>query len=583
MIHVKVIKAENLPDTKKKVRKTKVYCFSSSSRRYYLDKYKSKEKKNPKWKGEFDIYLFRASNLSFTIFSSRMLAKKVFIGRVDIDVCNLLSNDIGKQILSHPNSYVEQKFPIKLCNSQNATITLSFSYSPSVYQQIEFKDISKPTIHFWATYDPPLKLTEDEQIPVEIELLQATAIKDRKIGETNVFYTNLNKETVWDAIGCNSNSIVFPSSTGYTQVHTFKLSRIADKYEFFILNVFNYKGTVTINFIEEKRGKNKKFKDGYFFTIKSGKDNIGTVKSVSLKVEENKKYCAPFFMFYDKKFSVKTMNFVDFPMICYDKDKSVVDSDSVDYSDSVSKRIPFLSEIIEEARKSISEFKDVNFMRVNALPDTEIVSISKTIRDYNVPVTNNIRIYISGLAIDSQSQDQNKQQPSVNYWDPFFVVYDTKTGQKCKEIADKLVTNPIKESSFPAGKDFMGIKAHTTLTLNLDKIERDKIVVFGIHCKSYLNDTKQEGFFMISHVGPEQETLLFKEPVFADDKTHDAVFFRFLYQYNEWEIAPIRHFFTDEKQAYTFLDNLKANNWVMQNNLLSQNNKSIVYEDSDSN
>ena len=85
MIHIRVISAENLPVYTKEVRKTRIYCFSSSACRYFYGSFKNKDNTiNPKWNGEFDADLLRCSSLSFILFSSRLLSKEVYLGRVDI-------------------------------------------------------------------------------------------------------------------------------------------------------------------------------------------------------------------------------------------------------------------------------------------------------------------------------------------------------------------------------------------------------------------------------------------------------------------------------------------------------------------
>ena len=224
MIHVRVLKAENLPDIKKLFDKTKIYCYSSSSRKYFIDSLKGKDK-------EFDVNIFRASNINLTIFNTKMLSKgkKTFIGRVEIDLCKIFNDDAAKKIFSNPKDVYECKFPITSCRSPDATLALSFSYSPLEYKPIEFNDISKPTIHFWTTYDPPIDTPEDEKSPVEIELLQGDPINDKKNGDLNVFYTNFNISTIWDSVGNSSNNRIIPFSKGCSQVHTLKISRIAGK------------------------------------------------------------------------------------------------------------------------------------------------------------------------------------------------------------------------------------------------------------------------------------------------------------------------------------------------------------------
>lgn len=570
MIHVKVIKAEHLTESKKNYSKTKILCFSSSSRDYYCDKFKNREKVNTThWNGEFDVSLFKASNLSFIIFGSKMLSKgkKKFLGRVDVDVCKLFTEDAVKQIISDPKTIYECKFPIKSSESQNATLTLAFSYKPTVYKQIEFKDISKPTIHFWTSYDPPIEITETEKMPVEIELFQGELINDRQNGEMNIFFTNFNKYTTWQSVGNSSCNLVVPLQNGLTQVHSFKLSRVAGKYEFFLLNVSNYSGNVTLNFVEEKRGKLKKFKDGSYFTIKSGKENVGIIKTISVKVESNKLYCLPIFMFYDKKFVEKTMNFVSFPAVNCDVNLENGIKEH-EYSDVFSSKIELFNQIFEKARESIPELKEVNFLRVNALPQMESISLPKTIKDYNIPPTNNIRIYLGG-STTVESQDQ---QTTANYWKPFFIVYDAKTGKKNQDISDQLVSYTAKDVKFPAGKNAQGLKAHTTLTFNLDKVGTENIIVFGINCRSTLITANPPGFFLISHVDNENDTLLFRENVFPDEKVHYEVCFRFFYYDNEWKIAPIRKFFADSKETYTYVDNLQASNWNIPNDMLCQSN-----------
>lgn len=583
MLHIRVVSAQNLPVPTKKIRKTKIYCFSYSSRRYFYDSFKSKEKTtDPKFEGEFDLDLFRAVNLSFTIFSSRLLSKDVFLGRVDIDVCNFLSSQQGMQIMRSPHSIVQVQFPITHCESQNATLLISFSYSPSIYNSVEFKDLSKPTIHFWVTYNPPLEITNNEQIPVEIELLEASLYDDRKSGDLNVFFTNLNKYCNWETVGNSSNNHVFPSPSGVTQVHTFALSRVSDCYVFFILNVNNYAGTVTINFIEEKKDKTKNFQDGPYFEVDSKKDQIGTVKTVSLQVEPNKKFCAPLFMFYEKKTFSKKLEFNQFPVVSFDKSKMANENDTtVEYSDIISSQTPFHAEIMQQVRNTISELKDSNFMRLNALTNSVPISISKTIRDFNLQVSNRIRIYVGG-ATTEQEQHNSNQPPVTNYWEPKFIVYDANNHARCPAISSALESNPNKETSFSAGKNFMGFKAHTVVDLDLSQVGNDKIVVFCIHCQSCLNMANPPGFFLITHFDGNQEMLLFRAPFYVDQSNvHDALCLRFENIVNDWKIIPMRRYFKDGKQMDSMVDTLNANKWETPEILTGQSNGIMLSDDSD--
>lgn len=583
MLHVRVVSAQNLPESKK-ARKTKIFCFSFSSRRYFYDSFKSKEKNSdPKFDGEFDVDLFRAVDLSFTLFGSRLLSKDIFIGRVDVDVCKFLSQPDGKKIIACPHSIVEVPFPVTSCDSQNATLLLSFSYSPTIYNSIDFKDLSKPTIHFWAAYNPPIEITENEYIPVEIELLQAMPNNDRKSGDVNVFFTNLNKFSNWEIVGNSSNNHVFPSPTGFSQVHTFALSRVSDCYEFFILNVNNYAGNVTLNFIEEKKDKTKKFQDGPYFKIDMKKKDIGTVQTVSLQVEPNKKYCLPIYMFYEKKVFSKKIEFNQFPPIIFDKAKMANENDkSVEYSDVVSSQIPFHSEIMQQALNTINELKDANFMRLNALTNSEPISLAKTINDFNIQVSMRVRIYIGG-ATTEQNQRNSNQPPETNYWEPKFIVYDSKSGEKCPAISNVLETNPNKETSYPCGKKFLGFDAHTLVNLDLNQIGNDKVVVFNIHCDSLLNMASPPGFFLITHFDGNQEMLLFRAPFYVDqNNVHNASCLRFECQNGDWKIIPMRKYFKDNNQMNSVVDTLHANKWETPDILLGPSNGIIMSDDSDS-
>ncbi|KAK8897630.1 hypothetical protein M9Y10_015593 [Tritrichomonas musculus] len=586
MLHIRVVSAHNLPVPTKKVRKTKIYCFSYSSRRYFYDAFKSKEKTtDPKFDGEFDLDLFRAVDLSFTIFSSRLLSKDVFLGRVDIDLCKLLSEETGKKILGSPHSISEVSFPITSCDSQNATLLLAISYNPSVYKSIDFKDLSKPTIHFWATYNPPLEITDNDQIPVEIELFQASPNKDRKSGDLNVFFTNLNKYSNWESVGDSSNNHVFPSPAGVTQVHTFALSRISDCYEFFILNDNNYTGTVTLNFIEEKKDKTKRFSDGPYYEVDDKKDQIGTVKTVSLQIEPNKKFCVPIFMFYEKKTFSKKLEFYQFSALTFDKAKMANENDkTVEYSEILSSQFPFHSEIIQHARNTIPDLKDANFMRLNVLTNSEPISLARTIQDFNLPVQMRVRIYIGGSATnENQQQRHSNQPPEIDYWEPRFYVYDANNGSKCPAISSVLQSSPNKETGFPAGKSFMGFNAHTVINVDLNQIGVDKVVAFGIHCKTNLWLANPPGFFLITYFDGNQEMLMFRTPFYVDrTDVKSALCLRFECQNDDWKIVPMRRYFKDDKQMESMIDTLHANRWETPDILLGKSNGIIASDDSDS-
>lgn len=176
MIHIRVLSAESQPVYTKKVWKTKIYCFSLSPCRYLYGSFKNKDNTtNPKWNGEFDVDLLRCSNLSFIIFSSRLLSHEVYLGRVEIDFNNFLYQEPGNQILKSPQSVVQCSFPITSCSPSNSFLTLSFSYYPKIYRPIKFQSVSSPMIHVFTTYSPSVEIC-----PVEIEFIQAYYIDEKK-------------------------------------------------------------------------------------------------------------------------------------------------------------------------------------------------------------------------------------------------------------------------------------------------------------------------------------------------------------------------------------------------------------------
>lgn len=553
MIKVNIITAENLPVPTKKERKTKILCLSTSSCNYFYGSFKNSENtRNPNWNCSFDVDLFRCCTLYFKLYSSQLLSKDIFLGEVNINFSKFFYESPGNDILKIPYECIKCEFPITSCSSPNAKLSLSFLFIPKSYRPIQFKDVSKPFIHLWATFTPTIQGIDNN---IEIELLQTYAIQEKKT--KSGYFFNLNNSHSWESVGYSSSNRTFLGPTGFTPIRTFFLKRINGLFNFFIVNVKNYSGVVTLNFIAEKKGKKEYLDDKYFISPKKEKNLIGTVKTVDIRVEPNKRYCAPFFLFTEKKLIKRVFEFCPFQQLTTHN----FDSKS-DYSDQICSEIPFQSSIIEVAQSEIEYLNDAHLMKTFVLPHSEKVSLAKIFSEFNQPYRPKIRIYINGSTTHS-----NGQSSYTHYWKPFFKIFDVNSGQLCSEISKQLKKKPFFHFRSLFEKDTLPFEWHTYVDLNLDEIGIDKIVIFNIKCMSTLESAKPPGIFHItSHVDDdnEREILLFRSPIYVDlHKSYCGIFMRFEFIEDAWNVVPMRYTFTKKKKLDVAIEALFRNNWVM--------------------
>lgn len=561
MIKIQILSAENLPVPTKKERKTRIFCFSQSSCRYFYASYKNDENSRcPQWNVSLDIDLFRCNTIIFKLFSTQILAVDIFLGEVIIDIPTFLSQSPGKQLLSDPGKVIPFEFPIAYSNSKDTKLNLAFSISPKVYRPIQSKEISNPLIHLWANFSPS---TSNQSDTVKFELIQVFFTKERKT--KNGYFVHFNNSHPWESIGYTSSSKEIYDPTGNTPIATFLADRITANYFFFILDVSNFSGFVTLNFVAEQNGNQFKFSNGEYIIPKKFHPLIGTLKTVNVEVEPNTKYLVPIYFYFEKKIISNKIEFNPFPLLS--RDKSLM-SETKTYSERVSSEIAFHKSIVELACSAIDEFKNVNFNKIFLLPNSVCVSLQRTFRDFNLIDDSSVRIYINGLT--SYSDGGNFYE---NFWIPLFSVIDRQTKKKCRE--NKIDLNYKKMFQ----KEVFGNDWHTYCDLKLNEIGTEKMIVFSIKCDSSLESSCPQGMIFISHVDGENETLLFRNPIFADScDSHYATFFRFEFLEDGWNIIPMRNYFQNQKDFDSFIDVASKNDWKIPESVLEKKRESSLSE-----
>lgn len=582
MISIRILEAQNLPTVNGHASKTIISCYSFSSYRFYIGSFTSKDKStNPKWNIEFKIELFRLINLRFALFGYRSNHNNIYIGDVAIPFNQFISTSPGNQILESSETSIRFEFPITNCKSSNAELSLVFQYFPSIYRPIKFKKSSNYNsyIHIWSTYSPGIQSPDPQ---VEIELFQTIKMPSEKKGQKISLSYFLNKNVSWESIGNSSLKQCINGPTGLTQVHTLSLPQISGIFSFFVLNVSTFSGKVSLHFLFESKTKAKYIDDKFFIKPKKKKPSIGTIKVIEINVESNKKYFVPFYMYYET--NPTKSNIFEFNQFGSETEMPTFDVKSIskdaDYSDLMSSENEFGSQIIEKVR-SIHYFSQMNFLRTNIFPIVESVSLQKTLRDYNLQQESILRFYIGGSTTNSSAG-----YLYINYWHQYFIAYDKTNGQICPEISKTYTSEtpnnepPKKSNSFlPISMDWNSI-----LTLNFDQIGTDKVLIYCVFCRSSLQSAFPYGFFMISHLKNNDETLLFYNPIFVDAEVCTcAVFFRIEYLQNDWKIIPMKHYFRKRNQMEFCIDSMHSNNWNLPN-IDGNNNdlaKSPLVDDND--
>lgn len=570
MIRIQVIGAENLPVPTKKERKTKIFCFSKSSCKYFYDSFKNKENtQSPKWNSTFDVDLFRCSVLTFKLYSSRLLSRDIFLGEVIIDFSSYLLQSPGNEILKEPYGNIRCEFPLTSCTSPYSILSLSFQYIPTFYRPIQFKDVSNPFVHVWATFTPSIENIDDN---ISIDMLQAYVIKEKN-SKKGYFYS-LNNFHSWESVGYSSSTQTFLGQTGYTPIRTFFLERMNETYNFFIINVLNnYSGVITLNIIAERQGKMESIDGKYFISPRNNKKHlIGTVKTVDVKVEPNKRYLVPIYLFYQRKMLKKTFEINQFQQLTTINQKS-----NDDFADQICSQIPFHSGIIEVAQSEIEDLNDANLKKALILPENDKVNLQKIFQEFNLRVFSKIRIYINGSTTVSTGQNAH-----TNYWRPMFTIMDAKTGQKYHEISKKLTKKPLYHFRGIFEKSQLPIEWHTYVDLDLDEIGIDKIVIFKIGCLSTLDSASPPGVVHITHIENDTETLLFTNPIYVDTcLSFFTTFMRLEFIEDSWNITQMRYPFGKIKKMDFVVDALFKNNWVMPDFMMNKLDDDLVPDSSD--
>ena len=306
MLKITVSKAENLPLISKKERKTTIYCFSTLYLTYFIDSFKNDEKtKNPKWNREIKVDMFRCGSLVFTLYGTQMLSH-VFIGKVEINMSQFLLEGPGKEIFQEPFHQVNCSFPLTFCESSNAKLHLSFLYVPRNIPQVQYEHIKDPFVYVWVSLSPPMP--NPSQF-VEFELLQIVPDQDEKTKEC-LAYT-LGQHHSWEQIGFYSSKL-YHLANGIAPLAIINLMGNGYRYHFFIVNVpEGYSGNVRVNFLAERTQCFKSVR-GQVYDVPS--PDYGIFKTVDIKVEPNKKYSVPFYMYFSNTF-VKKSQFGSFDLI----------------------------------------------------------------------------------------------------------------------------------------------------------------------------------------------------------------------------------------------------------------------------
>lgn len=565
MLNIRVLEVENLPVYTKKPRKTSISCYSSSSYHYFYGSFNSKDKsKNPKWNASFNIDLFRLIDLKFDLYATKSCSKDIFLGSVNIDLIQFFSKYPGNQIIGNAGVNIRSEFPITSTHSANSYLSLSFSYSPKIYRHIQFKPtlLYKKLIHVYASFQP---FIEFYKTPVEIELLQAIPVFEslKRTPRYGIYY-NLNKDTPWETTGDSSSDRYFMSPSGRSQIHSLSLSKMDGHFTFFILNVADYSGTVTLHFVYEKKGKFHHVDDVKYMKPKTAKAKIGTIQTVDIQVHPHRKILVPLFLFLRTNlFHVHH---------CESVTETAVNDGYSDQSEN-----EFHSKIMKNV-KNIKDASHIDFFRVNVLPTAKTVSLERVLSEFHIQQNMNLRFYVGGLTTYIEGN-----ATCTDFWNQGFIVYDSKTGQRCSQLCNELTSKPISQTTVHprVSHSYLLTKFrwNSILNVNLNSIGNDKVLVYYVSCNSELELANHPGFFLISSFLDQSETLLFRNQIFPEIKNaHFATCCRFEFVENDWKIVPMRHYFNDQKEMDFAIDSMKANGWVMPEILSARKNKMLDHE-----
>lgn len=550
MLRVKVINAEKLPLSNNQPPKTKL-CFSSISSLRFMNCISkiTESTTSPYYNVDTYIPFFRCGTLSFTIYSVRPLKEDELIGRVDINFPKFLIEHSIENFESTPFEPIKQTFPITSCVSSRACLTIEFSSVALTYNPISFDKLRSPFFNVFTTYSPPVQF--DSKLPVEIELFQAFPVmqteEDKKSHVHNGIYYYLTKDNTWDEVGfsTNENCIAYP--TGKTQLQTCMLNLINDKAEVFVLNVGDYTGTITVNFIGGHKGKFKTFSEGECYVSKSSDFEIDRFLELQIKVEKNKKYVVPV-LITDLSQKLPNGQIVnEFPLLEFEKNS--------DFSEEQLEK-----QILDEILKINTNWQKTNFSKASIIPSSQKVSLSKILNEHQLPPVMNFKVYMGGSAKNYQNNITLS-----SYWTPTFIVLDSKSGTRCTEIEESLVSDENMKNCKPAvnylKKQIYGSVWTFCVDLNLDSIGPEKVVVLCVKSGSVLENSQPPGSLTI--VDAEKGTLLLRKHIVVDkgEKSHFGTCLRFQRAEGGWEAVPMFEFFSEEEKMISYVDSLYKNDW----------------------
>lgn len=533
MIKIKVLHAINIKFPKDKIKKTKIECFASSSIKYFYGLFTSNKKTgNPQWNSEIEISSIHASTINFILYSSSFISNKVQLGTVDINLYSFFNQE-GKQIINNSNEYIQFQFPI---STQEASfLYLSFCYTEKVYKPISFSDINRPILHFWITSSLQCEF-DGSYSPIELEITQLIRrynISNLKSNE-KWLYSHCDKFVSWKTTGVNfSETPVFVGSQ-FSQIYSFDAYKITNIFNFLILNVSNYAGKVTLNFLAER----------YMPFLSVVDDSqIGMIKTIDINVEPNKKYAVPFYLFltytfdnhkYSYNLQIEPILFND---IIYDKPQ--IEQNQENFDDLEDQEIHIHHEIISRAQEIIEPLQNSQISIINSIPYCKKVLLYKKLNKLGLQINPNIRFYVFKNVHNADT---------TFYYYPFFFIIDKKSHQRCKDIESKLLKKPnYKFKSFRYHKQ-LNFSYNLFVDLNLNEVGVDKIIFFNMKLNAEL-EYYSFGQYWISHFDNEEETLLFENYITGEKNKnfHKAILLKFDYVDNDWVISPINQYFEHKK------------------------------------
>lgn len=492
--------------------------------------------------------------MSFTLYSSRSLKDDIYIGRVDIDLNKFLTENSIEDVYNLPIGPLKQKFVIN--PKKNSFLTVEISFISTKYEPINFDKIKSDIFHVFLTYSPPLKVKYGEisELPVEVELFQSFPVfqtdDDRKNKIQKGVYFTLDKENTWDEVGFSTMKKFVPCPTGISQIQTLSLSLINGKAEVFILNVSDYNGTVTLHFVSEKKGKFQSFHDCDYFVPKNSDCEISEFHKIDVVVEKNKKYVVPLCInyIYPRLFGGQTLN--NFPQFSFEKS-------DVNYQRQI------LNEILKIVPNKIisgqPNWTNCNFSKTYVIPYSQKVSLSRILNDFQLPPNMNFKAYVGGSA-----KNYTNNVTFSGYWTPTFIVFDSKSGNRCHELERNLVSESNMRNCNPAvnylKKQIFGFVWTFCVDLNFDQIESNKVIVFCVKTGATLENCFPPGSLTI--VDANKGNLLLRKQINVNaGKSKCATCLIFQFSEDGWDLIPLFEFFKEEEEMNDFVNELHKNKW----------------------